>query len=250
MWARRSSTPARADGEIVDGELVFHIRRLPGGLISSQLGATIQPGHRVQVRGPYGQAFLREGSGPLVLVAGGTGWAPIWSLARTARAEQRHRDLIVIAGSRDRENLYMRPALDWLAVDGVRDVIATVEVDPVRPFLPGRPTLYLPSLGLEDTVYVAGPPGLVDAVRRKTRRAAARCYADPFVASAQGLSVVDRVMQMLRGPASDAVTPAEHAVSTIAGSRLGRMLRPFNGDRTAAPVTASSPARNAASHRS
>ena len=144
----------------------------------------------------------------------------------------------------------MRPALNWLADDGVRDVIATVEVDPVRPFLPGRPTRYLPSLGLEDTVYVAGPPGLVDAVRRKARRAAARCYADPFVASAQGLSVVDRVMQMLRGPASDAVTPAEHAVSTIAGSRLGRMLRPFNGDRTAAPVTASSPARNAASRRS
>src|SRR5205085_12173667 len=104
------------------------------------------------------------------------GWAPIWSLACAARREQRHRDLIVIAGSRDSENLYMRPALDWLADDGVRDVIATVQVDARRPQLPGRPTRYLPSLGLEDTVYVAGPPWLVDAVKRKARSAGARCY--------------------------------------------------------------------------
>ena len=179
---------------------MFHIRRYPGGLVSTQIGATIRPGHRVQVRGPFGGAFLREGDGPIVLIGGGTGWAPIWSVAAAARREQRHRDLIVIAGSRDAEGLYMRRSLEWLIDDGVREVIATAEIGATDPVLRGRPTHYLPSLGPEDTVYVAGPPPLVDAVKLKSRAAAARCYADPFLPNAQPLSLIDRVMAMLRRP--------------------------------------------------
>src|SRR5204863_5849240 len=109
----------------------------------------------------------------------------------------------VIAGSRDMDNLYMRRSLDWLIDDGVREVTATAEIGATHPVLPGRPTHYLPSLGIEDTVYVAGPPGLVDVVKRKARAAAARCYADPFLPSPHVPSLVDRVMAMLRSP-SDA----------------------------------------------
>src|SRR5437764_10049523 len=105
--ARELSPTVRADGSAGPGELIFHIRRYPGGLMSTQIGATIRPGHRVQVRGPFGNAYLREGYGPLILIGGGTGWAPTWALAAAARREQRHRDLVVIAGSRDIEGLYM-----------------------------------------------------------------------------------------------------------------------------------------------
>ena len=197
----RDLSPAlRADGSHDDRELVFHMRRYPGGLVSTQVGATIRTGHRVQVRGPFGYAYLREGTGPIVLVSGGTGWAPIWSLARAARREQPHRDLVVIAGAREPDGLYMRRSLEWLLDDGVRDVIATAESGHGGAIRPGRPTHYLPSLGLEDTVYVAGPPPLVDAVKRKARAAAARCYADPFLPGAQKLSLVDRVVQMLHRP--------------------------------------------------
>jgi len=207
---RDLSQTVLTDGTCEPHELVFHIRRYPGGLVSTQIGATIRVGHRVHVRGPYGQAFLREGSGPLVLVSGGTGWAPIWSVAASARRTQRHRDLIVIAGARNRASLYMRKSLEWLADDGVRDIAATVESGATRPLLPGVPTRYLPSLGLEDTVYVAGPPGLVDAVRAKARTGRARCYADPFLPGAQKLSMIDRLRQMLSRPAAEpaAVRPA------------------------------------------
>jgi NAD(P)H-flavin reductase/ferredoxin len=236
--AREYSPTCRLDGSFDPNELIFHIRRLPGGLISSQLGATIRPGHRVQLNGPFGHAFLREGEGPLVLVAGGTGWAPIWSLARAARHEQRHRDVVVIAGSRDPDNLYMRPALNWLIDDGVRDVIATTEIDAARPILPGRPTHYLPSLGLEDTVHVAGPSGLVDAVKRKARTAGARCYADAFLPSLQAPSFLDRVMQMLRTPAGEAADA--DILSPRQRGRLGWMFRPLAGS---APRQATAPGR-------
>ena len=196
--AREYSPTCRLDGSFDPNEMVFHIRRLPHGLISSQIGTGIGLGHRVHIQGPFGQAYLREGTGPLVLISGGTGWAPIWSVARAARMQQRNRELIVIAGSRDVENLYMRPALDWLIDDGVRDIIATSESDAGGFVRPGRPSHYLPLLGFEDTVYVAGPPGLVDVVKHKARSVAARCYADAFTPSGQSPSLMDRVMRVLR----------------------------------------------------
>jgi len=237
---RDLSPTVRFDGTAGEGELVFHIRRYPGGLVSTQLGATIREGHRAQVRGPFGGAFLREGDGPLVLVGGGTGWAPIWSVAAAARRAQRHRELVVIAGARDVEGLYMRRSLEWLIDDGVRDVLAIAENGASRPVLPGRPTHYLPSLGPEDTVYVAGPPPLVDAVKLKSRAAAARCYADPFLPNAQPLSLIDRVMAMLRRPAT-APLPAPAATPLAAASR--RPLEPAGGTARPAAAARRAPAR-------
>jgi NAD(P)H-flavin reductase/ferredoxin len=233
--ARDLSPTVRFDGTAAPGELVFHIRRYPGGLVSTQIGATIRPGHRVQVKGPFGSAFLREGYGPLILIGGGTGWAPIWAIAAAARREQRHRDMVVIAGSRDAEGLYMRRSLEWLIDDGVRDVIATAEIGATDPVLRGRPTHYLPSLGPEDTVYVAGPPPLVDAVKLKSRAAAARCYADPFLPNAQPLSLIDRVMAMLRRPAADMPLPAP-VVAPTQPATARRQLEPMAS--VARPATA------------
>jgi len=242
---RDLSPTVRQDGTAGPGELVFHIRRYPGGMVSTQIGSTIRLGHRVQVRGPFGGAFLREGHGPLILIGGGTGWAPIWALAAAARREQRHRDIVVIAGSREAQGLYMRRSLEWLIDDGVREVIATAEIGATGEVRPGRPTHYLPSLGPEDTVYVAGPPPLVDAVKLKSRAAAARCYADPFLPNAQPLSLIDRVMAMLRRPASVPVEAALPATLAPAAPRA----RPQPVSARIPPLPAAAPRRTQAGSR-
>src|SRR3954467_6426904 len=244
--ARDLSPTVRHDGSAGPAELVFHIRRYPGGLVSTQVGATIRPGHRVQVRGPFGSAFLREGSGPLILIGGGTGWAPTWALAAAARREQRHRDLFVIAGSRAIEGLYMRRSLEWLIDDGVRDVIAVAENGAAGSVVSGRPTHYLPSLGPEDTIYVAGPPPLVDAVKLKSRAAAARCYADPFLPNAQPLSFVDRVMAMLRRPAA---APVEAPRTVLPAVALPRGRADPAAPSAIPPLPASAPRRTQAASR-
>jgi len=247
--ARDLSPTLRFDGSATPGELVFHIRRYPGGLVSTQVGATIRPGRRVQVRGPFGGAFLREGDGPIVLVAGGTGWAPLWAIASAARREQRHRDLVVIAGSRAAEELYMRRSLEWLIEDGVRDIIATAETGATNPVLRGRPTHYLPSLGQEDTVYVAGPAGLVDAVKRKSRAAAARCYADPFLPNAQPLSLIDRVMSMLRRPAAGATAGLSPRPAAAVAVAVAPRARPEPAATSIPPLPAAAPRRSQAGSR-
>ncbi len=201
--ARDYSPTLRMTGELNNREMIFHIKRLPDGTVSSQLGAGIRKGHRVQIRGPFGQAFLREpkSGGVLVLVSSGTGWAPIWSIARAAcRAGLQH-DTIVIAGARDMANLYMRPALEWLTDNGIAEFVATSRLGHGGRIKPGRPDHYLPLLGQSDTVHVAGAPLLVDMVKAKARNAAARCYADPFLPARRSQGLGSRFFRPAGPPA-------------------------------------------------
>jgi hypothetical protein len=113
----------------------------------------------------------------------------------------------------DPEGIYMRRSLEILAEDGVADVIATTQVGATGTFRPGVPTDYLPALRAGDTIYVAGPPGLVEAVKTRAREAQAQCYADPFLPGTQKLSFADRLVRMWRRPAE------EPALSTAAEAR-------------------------------
>jgi 3-phenylpropionate/trans-cinnamate dioxygenase ferredoxin reductase subunit len=86
--ARSYSPTYPLEGRANDRLLHFHIRRFPDGIVSSELGRKIRIGHRVKITGPYGSAFLRPNhSGSIVLVASGTGFAPMWSIAVAAILE-------------------------------------------------------------------------------------------------------------------------------------------------------------------
>jgi len=97
--------------------LRFHIRQVPNGRVSPALGNAIGLGHRVKVNGPFGTAFLRPyRSKRLVLVASGTGFAPIWAVAEAAIREQPRREIVLLVGGKTLESLYMIKALCRLAL--------------------------------------------------------------------------------------------------------------------------------------
>lgn len=190
------------DAPLGQNELAFHIRRYPQGKISSALGTTIGPGHGAQIRGPFGSAFYRAGAGRLVLVAGGTGFAPIAAIAEAAVAAGRAAETVIVVGARDTGALYMVPALERLEKAGV-ELIVTLRADVEGRRRDGRATDAIPQLGPRDIVYCAGASGLVEAVRRKARDGLARFHADAFTPAAeQPPSMVDRVMGFLRAPAA------------------------------------------------
>ena len=179
---RDYSPTFRVDGTCELNELIFHIRACADGVVSSQLGRGIGIGHRVRVRGPFGNAFFRKAEGRIVLVATGTGWAPIWSVARAARYHQPQREMVVVVGARDPRNLYMQPSLEWLRETGVQHITMTCtgsRADRAIQF--GRPTVHLPRLQDSDTVFVAGTPEMVSAVEFLAGVAGATCHADPFL---------------------------------------------------------------------
>jgi 3-phenylpropionate/trans-cinnamate dioxygenase ferredoxin reductase subunit len=162
----------------------FHIRRMRNGRVSSSLGKRIKPGHRVKLTGPFGSAYFRPNlDSPLVLVATNTGFAPIWSIAVAALRENPQRRMMIIAGGRTIESLYMFPALVRLA--RFRNVLVVPVCSSPQTSSKsvnlGRPTDYLPRLLASDVLYACGAPEMVDSIKSIAARIGAVCYADPFL---------------------------------------------------------------------
>lgn len=185
----------------------FHVRRMNDGRVTSSLGKHIKPGHRVKLTGPYGAAHFRPNLGRLILVATNTGFAPIWSIAVAALRENPQRRMMIIAGGRTIESLYMSPALVRLArfpnvlvvpvCSTPQTLSATVQH--------GRPTDYLPRLLKSDVLYACGAPGMVDVIKSIAAQVGAVCYADPFLPTTDDAveeSVLTRAMGWLTVPTS------------------------------------------------
>lgn len=129
--ARAYSATASLDGRIGGRVIHLNVKRVRGGRVSSCLGTTIRPGHRLRIEGPFGRAFLRPGGkGRLILAGSGTGFAPIWAIACMALREDRHRPIVVIAGARRLSALYMKPALAQLARLPNVTIIPAIEEGP------------------------------------------------------------------------------------------------------------------------
>jgi 3-phenylpropionate/trans-cinnamate dioxygenase ferredoxin reductase subunit len=189
--------------------LHFQIRRFPDGMVSSALGEGIRAGHRVRVTGPLGTAYLRPNHpGRIVLVASGTGFAPMWSIAAAAMTEQPRRELMFVVAARKLQSFYMHAALCRLALFPNVTIIPVVsEPQNVSPaFRTGRPTDFLPPLSADDVVYASGAPIMTDAVARMARSAGATCYTDPFVPSArtgESTGLIDRIFGTRDGGRKD-----------------------------------------------
>jgi NAD(P)H-flavin reductase len=189
--ARCYSPTFPLEGSPDDRLLRFHIRTVSDGLVSSALGKQIRIGHRVKVTGPLGTAFLRPNhSGGTVLVASGTGFAPMWAIAVAAIFERPERELIFVVSARKLQSMYMHQALCRLALFPNVTIIPVVSEpqsvsDAIRV---GWPTDYLPELSPDDIVYAAGAPAMTKRVARIAKAAGAKCHTDPFVSEAKPVS--------------------------------------------------------------
>jgi NAD(P)H-flavin reductase/ferredoxin len=215
------------DGDPNRCSVWFHVRRMNDGRVTSSLGKRIKPGHRVKVTGPYGSAHFRPNQeGRLILVATNTGFAPIWSIAVAALRENPRRRIMIIAGGRTVESLYMGPALTRLAS------FPNVLVVPVcstpqtvyQAVKPGRPTDYLPLLLPTDVLYACGAPGMVDSIKSIAGRLGVVCYADPF------LSTTDDTVK------KGVLTRAMGWLTLPSGRQMGQLALDRSRDRLEQPM--------------
>jgi NAD(P)H-flavin reductase/ferredoxin len=195
-------------GDASSSSVWFHVRRMNDGRVTPSLGKRIKPGHRVTLTGPYGSAHFRPNlHGRLILVGTNTGFAPIWSVAAAALRENPSRSMMIIAGGRSLESLYMGAALARLA-RFPNVIVVPVCSTPQTSFqavLPGRPTDYLPPLQPTDVVYACGSPGMVDTIKAIAARNGAVCYADPFLPTAgkrTEVGILTRAIGWLAVPAA------------------------------------------------
>jgi CDP-4-dehydro-6-deoxyglucose reductase, E3 len=88
--------------------LQLHIRVLKGGAFSEYAANELQEKAILRIEAPFGNFFLREDSTkPLIMVAGGTGFAPVKGIIEHMLHNNIKRDIILYRGARQLQDLYM-----------------------------------------------------------------------------------------------------------------------------------------------
>jgi CDP-4-dehydro-6-deoxyglucose reductase, E3 len=110
---RRSFSIANPPDE--EGTLELHIRRVPDGYFTNYVFEGMKERDLLRFEGPLGTFFLRDdedGERPLILVAGGTGFAPIKAILEHAFDEGLRRPVHFFWGVRALRDLYMRELVE------------------------------------------------------------------------------------------------------------------------------------------
>ncbi|MFO8154549.1 MAG: CDP-6-deoxy-delta-3,4-glucoseen reductase [Pseudomonadota bacterium] len=168
---RRSFSMANPPHE--DDLLEFHIRHMPGGRFTAALfGGELKEKDILRIEGPHGSFFWREGNeGPVILVGGGTGIAPLKAIIEHALAEGTERPLHLYWGVRSESDLYMADTARGWAEAHANVTFTPVLSEPGVADWAGR-TGYVHEAVLADfpdltgyEVYTAGPPPMIAAMR-------------------------------------------------------------------------------------
>ncbi len=168
---RRSFSLANAPHD--DAFLQLHIRRVPGGVFTGQVFSSMKLRDILRLNGPHGSFYLREDSPkPMILLAGGTGFAPIKAIVEHAIAEQCQRSMFIYWGARTRTDLYQNdlPA-HWAAeIPNIR-YFPVLSEPAAADSWSGRTGLVhqavmadFPDLSGHQ-VYACGAPPMIDAAR-------------------------------------------------------------------------------------
>ena len=120
LW--RYLSPANAPRP--DGAIEFHIRAVPGGWVSRSIVGHTQIGDTWRIGSPMGRMSVDRNSGRnVVMVAGGTGAAPLRAILEELSRWGSNPDVTMFAGARTRADLHdldtltaMTAANPWLTV--------------------------------------------------------------------------------------------------------------------------------------
>ncbi|MGX1914804.1 FAD-binding oxidoreductase [Streptomyces phaeochromogenes] len=147
----------------------FLVRIVDGGAMSGYLTERARVGDRLHFTGPMGSFYLREPIRPTVLLAGGTGLAPLLSmLERMAHQPPARPVHLLYGGTTDQDLVHLDTLKDYA------EVIPSFTFDHcvADPSSGARNKGFVTNLMDTGTlhegnadVYLCGPPAMVEAVR-------------------------------------------------------------------------------------
>ncbi len=168
---RRAFSLANAPHD--DDHLELQIRHVPGGTFSGYVFQSLKEKSLLRLRGPLGSFYLRKKYGlPVILVAGGTGFAPIKSIIEDALHEEYPHPMHLYWGVRSRRDLYMHDlASRWSDEHENLHYVPVLSEPLPEDGWDGR-TGFVHEAVLEDFpdlsgfgIYMSGPPVMVNAGR-------------------------------------------------------------------------------------
>ncbi|HEX3138958.1 MAG TPA: CDP-6-deoxy-delta-3,4-glucoseen reductase [Rhizobacter sp.] len=194
---RRSYSMANAPGTQSEKPgIELHIRHMPGGVFTDHVFSAMKEKEILRLEGPFGSFFLREDSDkPIVLLASGTGFAPVKAILEHMRQKAITRPTVLYWGCRAKADLYMH---DW-CVEAAKTMpnlryVPVLSEPQAQDAWTGRTGFVhlavmadLPDLSSHQ-IYACGAPVMVDTAQRDF---VAHCnlpldefYADSFTSEA------------------------------------------------------------------
>lgn len=173
--SRRSYSMASAPHLQADKPMMeLHIRHMPGGKFTDHVFDGMKEKEILRIEGPYGSFFLREDSDkPIVLLASGTGFAPIKAILQHMQHQGITRPVTLYWGGRRPADLYQSGWLQaqYAAMPNLRYVPVVSDAQPEDQWT-GR-TGFVHQAALQDTpdlsghqVYACGAPVVVASAQR------------------------------------------------------------------------------------
>ena len=149
----------------------FFIRKVKGGELTEWLHSGNRVGQKIVLNGPHGSFYLRKLSGPTVMVAGGSGLAPIRALLQQIVEDGIATDVTLIFGARTRQDLYCLDEIEKLgsAVKGKFKFLPVLSVEKNSDGWHGAVGNCPDAISAEmldfktSQAYLCGPPVMVDA---------------------------------------------------------------------------------------
>jgi CDP-4-dehydro-6-deoxyglucose reductase len=190
---RRSYSMATAPD---NGPITLHIRHMPGGFFTEQVFSTMKERDILRFEGPLGTFFVREDSDkPMVLLASGTGFAPIKAIVEHLVQTGSTRKMTLYWGGRRPQDLYMDALCrEWAAtlpnfsyVPVVSDALPEDHWSGRTGFVHHAVMADLPDLSGYQ-VYACGAPVMVESAKTdfvaQCRLPDEEFYADAFTTEA------------------------------------------------------------------
>jgi len=168
---RRSFSLANAPCH--DELLELHVRHVDGGEFTDFIFNEMKEKSLLRIEGPLGSFFLRDqdekNNRPILMLAGGTGFAPIKSLIEQAIYNEDSRQIDFYWGARAKQDLYLHDmATQWAQQDNINYIPVLSEPSPEDNWQ-GK-LGFVHQAVLDDhtdlsgyDAYVCGPPPMVDA---------------------------------------------------------------------------------------
>jgi propane monooxygenase reductase component len=156
-------------------ELQFIVKKYANGAFSSLLDGGLPAGTAVVAKGPYGGCFRREGrTGAMILVGGGSGMSPLWSIFTDLVHSGEDRAVRFFYGARTQADLFMTGEIasmgaklrDFKFIPALSDPADSDEWTGERGFIHEVVARRLRDENLDGDIdaYSCGPPPMIDAV--------------------------------------------------------------------------------------
>jgi len=196
---KRAFSIANAPNE--RNELELQIRHALGGVFTDFVFNNMQVGAVLQIEGPHGSFYYQQDQNPILLVAGGTGFAPIKGILEQILQHKADYPIHLFWGLKARKDLYLQDLVKkWTDQHGIQYTPVLSEPDEGDHW-EGK-TGYVHQAVLEQypdlsgfSVYMAGPPQMIETCKQEFTASGLndnRLYYDSFEFSTDALDAMKK----------------------------------------------------------